>query len=38
VARGSSASQLKFDISKLSQTDKVVGGATLVLFVSLFLN
>jgi hypothetical protein len=30
--------QIKFDMSKLSQTDKVVGGASIVLFISLFLT
>jgi hypothetical protein len=34
----SPTSGIKFDLSALSQTDKVVGGATLVLFISFFLD
>jgi hypothetical protein len=30
--------QIKFDMTKLSQTDRIVGGATFVLFISLFLT
>ena len=29
---------IKFDISKLSHPDKIVGGASVVLFISLFLS
>jgi hypothetical protein len=29
--------QIKFDAASLSQTDRIVGGATLVLFISMFL-
>lgn len=34
---GSSTPQIKFDASALSQTDRIVGIATIVLFISLFL-
>jgi hypothetical protein len=38
VSSGSSAgTNIKFDASLLSQTDRIVGGATIVLFISLFL-
>jgi hypothetical protein len=30
--------QIKFDLASLSQLDRLVGGATLVLFISLFLT
>lgn len=34
----SGTTQIKFDASVLSQTDRIVGIATLVLFISLFLS
>jgi hypothetical protein len=34
----SAATTIKFDISQLSHPDKIVGGASLVLFISLFLS
>lgn len=34
---GSSTPQIKFDAASLSQTDRIIGGATVVLFISLFL-
>jgi hypothetical protein len=36
MASGGSSPQIKFDASSLSQTDRIVGGATVVLFISLF--
>jgi hypothetical protein len=36
-ASGSASPQMKFDVSTLSQTDRIVGIATVVLFISLFL-
>jgi peptidoglycan/LPS O-acetylase OafA/YrhL len=37
VAGGSTTPQIKFDAAALSQADRIVGTATIVLFISLFL-
>jgi hypothetical protein len=35
---GGATSTFNFDVKRWSQTDRIVGGATLVLFISLFLT
>jgi hypothetical protein len=37
VSGASSGSTIKFDAAALSNTDRIVGGATAILFISLFL-